>query len=331
MKEYWDMAERHVPIAVVGGGRWGRTWLRVIANARGASLGLTIVARTDASDVRLWLKEQADLCDTVVVNSIGEIQTTSLKSVAAIIASRPKDHVRDGLEALDAELHLLVEKPISHDASQARQLYAAAQNRSRIFAIGTEFAFLPAFHVAANLYASRGDRPLRVSLQWDDANCEHRHGGVKRHHEETNVLVDLLAHAISIFRIFSSATALHITSATLSDDGNSGILEICDDKGARFGLRCNRSAAARRRTLEIAGTATSIAIDFSENPSSFLIDGQTYAISDDLLTFSSTLRLELGAFLSQIAGLVSTNPISAGLPELLILHDDLERKLLRKA
>lgn len=327
LAEYWHAAASPVPMVVVGGGRWGRTWASVIAKARGHSAGLIIAARTDAGSVRHWIEEQHGLGEAILVSSLGEALQASPRPVAAIIASRPRDHVRDGLEALKNGLHVLVEKPISPQADAGRPLLAAARSAGRVLAVGTEFAFLPAFHVAAAELASRDREAVQLALRWDDPVLERRHGGLKTHHEETSVLVDLLAHAVSIFRIFASGSEFHIIQASIAADGNSGHLALRDDSGGRYDLHCDRASSGRRRAIEITRGSASATIDFAEHPPAITTDGHSRDVGADLAALSSTLRLELGAFLMEVMGATASTPISAGIAELVRLQAELERAL----
>ncbi len=324
LTQYWRIAATPLPIVVVGGGRWGKTWASVIAGARGTSAGLAIAARTDAESVRHWLSEQIDLNEVALVTSLEAAVQINPPPVAAIIASRPKDHVCDGLAALERGLHVLVEKPISPQVGAAKSLLAAARSAGKVLAIGTEFAFLPALHAAADALPSRDKRGIRLVLEWNDLNREQRYGWVKTHHEETNVLVDLLAHAVSVFRIFSLGSALHLVRANLSTDGHRGGFVLYDENGGEYELRCDRVASDRRRLLEITQGRTHATVNFADNPTEIVLDGQNYELSSDLLALSSTLRLELGAFMMEVMGVAPTTPISESLEELLRLQIELE-------
>ena len=77
--------------------------------------------------------------------------------------------------------------------------------------MGTEFAYLPAFHQLAEEFATA--RRIDLSLIWDDVESEERYGATKVRHEETDLLCDLLPHAFSILRIFVPKVALRISTA----------------------------------------------------------------------------------------------------------------------
>lgn len=330
LAEYWDAASSPIPIVVVGGGRWGRTWAGVIASARGTAAGLTMVARTDPEGVREWLEQRDNLRGAIIVNSFDQAMQTSPRPVAAIIASRPRDHLDDGYTALGHNLHVLMEKPISPAARASAGFLAAAKTAGRVLAVGTEFALLPAFHEAAMAIVNPDARNIQLRLRWDDTAGERRHGGSKIHHEETSILVDLLAHAVSIFRIFAPRSSFRLIDAIIALDGNSGYLSLSDAGGARFELHCNRASSARQRLLEIAAGSSQVTVDFSRQPPAIVINGQIHSAADHLESLSSTLRLELGAFLMEVAGTISNSLISTGFQDHVRLQAELETALLPK-
>lgn len=325
---YWRQAQLPCPIVVVGGGRWGRTWVKVIAGAQAISTGIAIASRTAPESVRQWLQTQEIGQSAHLVASLDEAMQLYPRPVAAIVASRPRDHVRDSLDALERGLHVLVEKPISPAAVDGGRLLLAARAAGRVLAIGTEFAFLPALHAVAETLKEYLQGAVRLTLDWDDPAHEVRHGEVKTHHGETSVVIDLLAHAVSIFDILVPQTGVDVADVDLSADGNVGNVVLRDSKDGRFVLLCNRIAAVRRRMLTIDVGSIHATVDFSSNLPLVVIDGSPCEIPEDILALDSTLRLELGAFLTEISGQgpVGT-PISSQIPNHLRLQAQLENAL----
>jgi predicted dehydrogenase len=320
LAEYWRAAASPVPLLIVGGGRWGRVWADVLATARGSGDGVAIAARTDPESVRHWLATQPRLRGTKIFASMADAMTVA--PAAALIASRPADHARDANLAIEHGLHVLVEKPISPQSGDSWKLVSAAGRAGRTLAVGTEFALLPAFHATADTLGKRLREPFHMVLHWHDPAQEVRHGAAKTHHQETSLLVDLLPHAFSIFRIFHPA--LHLVSANLSEDGDRGRLLLGDGQGGRHEFVCDRSADARVRRLEISAGATKAVIDFATHPSKADVDGKPVALDRQMADFSSTLRLELGAFLMDITGAAVGTPLTAHVADLVRLHTELE-------
>lgn len=316
----WIQAASEMPIVIVGGGRWGRVWASVVAEARGTSEGVAVVARTNPDDVRRWARTNERMRHMLVADSISaafEIMPTSI----AIVASRPRDHVGDGVSLLERGCHVLVEKPISDNPASARRLLKKARAVDRLLAVGTEFAFLPAFHFAATLLPPVTAHPRELKLAWTDEPAEIRHGAKKARHEEIHVLEDILPHAVSIFRIFSPGDPFDLIEVDPAPNSVGGRLTVGDRFGGRYQLQCNARSDARRRKLHIRAGQARCEIDFADRPS-IHIDGCHIPLPDEQASFSSTLRLELGSFLTDAAG-GDINTDKAGIERLIFLHASL--------
>ncbi|MDI1264413.1 MAG: Gfo/Idh/MocA family oxidoreductase [bacterium] len=314
-----------VPLVIVGGGRWGRTWLSVAMAARGSTDGIVLAARSRPEEVRAWAAARADLAGLAVVSSLTEAMAADRRPQAAIISSRPRDHVRDGMEALSHGLHLLVEKPLSVDCDSGRSLVAAAAQAKRVLAVGTEFAFLPAFHqIAAELAASG---TADVSIVWDDIESEERYGAVKVRHDETGLIHDLLPHVFSILRIFVPGGKLAVSVARESPDARRGYLVFGDSGGGRHECRFDAAASTRRRLVEIRTDFGHAAVDFGSVHASMTVDGKPRLPEPATASMVSTLRLELGALLTLASGATDAAFAWSAASDLLDAQAELERVL----
>ncbi|MET4231315.1 putative dehydrogenase [Bradyrhizobium sp. I1.8.5] len=325
MADFWRAAALPIPLVVVGGGRWGRTWLSVVVAARGSAEGVVLAARSRPDEVRTWAAARSELAGLTVVATVAEAMLADKQLQAAIISSRPRDHMRDGMDALEHGLHVLVEKPVGVDPEAGRALVAAAQHRKRILAVGTEFAYLPAFHQLSVEFADADGADM--TLIWEDVENEVRHGATKARHEETGLLYDLLPHALSIFRVFAPKAGLKIGAAQESPDDCRGLIEFRDDRGGRHEFRCDTRATARRRLLEIRTKSGHASVDFSGAHGLMTINGQPRALDPRMSVMASTLRLELGAFLSQVTGATDAALLGWDVSGLLAVQEGLKRAL----
>lgn len=325
LADFWRAAALPIPLVIVGGGRWGRTWLSVVVAARGSAEGVVLAARSRPDEVRTWAAARAELAGLTVVPTVAEAMLVDRQPQAAIISSRPRDHVRDGMDALGHGLHVLVEKPLGVDPESGRTLVAAAQHMKRILAVGTEFAYLPAFHQLSEELA--GADIADMTLIWEDVENEVRHGATKTRHEETGLLYDLLPHAYSIFRVFVPNAGLWIGAAQESPDGRQGCIEFRDDRGGRHEFCCHTNAKARRRLLNIRTKSGHASIDFSGVHGLMTINSEPHALEPHMAEMASTLRLELGAFLSQVMGATDAAVFGGDVSGLLAVQEDLKRTL----
>jgi hypothetical protein len=288
-----------------------------------------MAARSDPDAVRAWAAAQANSAGMCVVANLAEAMESHPHPTVAIVASRPRDHMRDGLEALRFGLHALVEKPISVDAPSGQSLVDAAHEAGLVLAMGTEFAFLPALHRVANQVAGRGADRIKLRLSWEDTANEFRHGATKVRHEEVSLLQDLLPHAFSMFQVFAPGRWLHVADTRENANGSQGRIQLCDDFGSRYEFVCDIKAAVRRRVLEIESESVNASLDFSGSTPSILIDGRMQFLDSQLASMTSTLRLELGAFLAMATGAIDTTFIVDGVPPLLKLQHQLDEALAR--
>jgi myo-inositol 2-dehydrogenase/D-chiro-inositol 1-dehydrogenase len=123
---------RPVRVALIGYGAWGRHHARAIASIPGAELR-AICTRSDASaaDARrdypgahvypnlrtLLDQEDLDLCDVVLPSDL---------------------HYEAARAVLEADRHLLLEKPMTLSVARCRELVGLAQARGRVLAVGHE-------------------------------------------------------------------------------------------------------------------------------------------------------------------------------------------------
>ena len=78
------------------------------------------------------------------------------RACGGVLCTPHDRHLDDALLALDAGLHVLVEKPIARTLAEADRMIAAARVAERVLLVGENFHFMPAFrHVRAQIAAGR--------------------------------------------------------------------------------------------------------------------------------------------------------------------------------
>ncbi len=323
LEAFWRAASAPVPVAIVGGGRWGRVWASAITAARGNAAGLTIIARENNSEVRRWAEATPAMRCLVVVDNIAAAIAPQPPRIA-IIASRPRDHARDCMAALELGAHVLAEKPLARTATEGEAVVRAADASRRILGLGTEFAFHPGLqHFAARL-TTVDRKHFRVALQWTDPEGEIRHGLGKRHHGEITILQDLLSHSISVFRVLRPHARFKLASHSLAPSGRSGNMRFRDQWRGEYSLSCDAAAPDRQRLLTVQSDGEDAKINFAEHPPALVGIGGRIRLPAGFRRLDSTLRLEFGAFVAQVEGEIASSPITSGLTEILDLQAALE-------
>jgi predicted dehydrogenase len=127
-----------VRVAVVGAGAWGINHVRAMSRARDAELVLVCdsseAARTRAAGIAPEARLGQDLGDAL-----------SAPDVEAVVLATPaKDHAEQARMVLNANKHVLVEKPLALDAADAHAVVSAAETHKRILMVGHLMLFHPA-------------------------------------------------------------------------------------------------------------------------------------------------------------------------------------------
>lgn len=151
-------------IVLVGAGRIARDHVRAIDVTEGAELVAVVdpaegAARTLAGDR-----------DVVVADGLTAALAAADAS-AAVIAAPTAEHVRLGLAALDAGLHVLVEKPVAPDRAGLERLVQAGADRGRVVVSGQVLRFLPTVAAAREVIAGGGLGALEQAVE---RRFEHR-------------------------------------------------------------------------------------------------------------------------------------------------------------
>ena len=129
---------------IAGLGSIGRRHLRNLA-----ALGETDIILLRS---RLATMPEADLAGYPVVTSIAE--ALAAKPDALVVANPTALHIPTAYPAVEQGVHILMEKPISHNLDQTDQLLrTAARSGSRIL-VGFQFRFHPTLNIARQLIAS---------------------------------------------------------------------------------------------------------------------------------------------------------------------------------
>jgi predicted dehydrogenase len=169
--------------------------------------------------------------------------------VDAVIVALP-NHLHCGLtlEALERGLHVLVEKPMALDVAEAASMVAAARERGRILAVGTEFRFVPAYSwVRQVLAAGWLGRPrhfeMRVGVipNWPYASDYL----LRRETAGGGVLFDFGAHVLDLLLWWLGPPR----DVAMRDDARGGLESNCEIDVAYEGGLEGRVELSRTRNL----------------------------------------------------------------------------------
>ncbi len=189
------------------------------------------------------LEELLDLCDTIVVASI----TTSHHEVV--------------MKALNAGVHVLVEKPIASTVEEALEMVELAESKGLVLAVGHTERFNPAVIAAASLI----NEPLFIE--------GHRMAPFRPRGTDVSVVMDLMIHDIDLVLSFvhSPVVSVHASGVpVLSSNVDIASARIQFENGCVANMTASRISRNQMRKLRVFQKDNYISINFAEKKVSAL-------------------------------------------------------------
>ena len=186
----------------VGLGPHGRNWARKVVPEIGE---IEVVAFVDKDPYALdALKEEAGVpaerCFESLTEAIAATQPQAMLNTTALPA-----HVPLTRAALEAGLHVLVEKPLAASFAQAQELVDMAAARNLILMVSQNYRFFPAPRViAAMVHESALGKLYAVEIDFRRYSTVGQNGRGRHHLEEQPLLVDMSIHHFDLLRMILS-------------------------------------------------------------------------------------------------------------------------------
>lgn len=324
--------------AVIGVGSMGRNHARVYAELPNVDfVGIADPTEANAKEIarRFGCTAYADYRTLL----------DKEKPDAVTIAVPTVDHLAVALEAIQRGIHVLIEKPISFDISDGRQIIAAAEQAGVQLMIGHIERFNPAVQTLKKQLDS-GD--LGRIFQID----ARRQGPFPARIKDVGVVIDLAVHDVDIMRYLSSADPVRVYAETEThlhsthEDLLSGLIRL--DNGIIGTLTINWVTPTKIRELYVIGEAGMYRVDyltqdlyFFENSSAQGSDWETLRVLRGVsegrmirhvVAKKEPLYVELEAFVAAIQGKISV-PVSGldGLKALAIVQAIITSSLENRA
>jgi predicted dehydrogenase len=196
-------------IGVIGAGYWGPNLIRNFSHLKGAEV--TVVCDVDQGR----LDHVSSLFPSVrTTTDWKELIASDLDAVC--IATPVRLHYEMAAAALASGKHVLVEKPLTADVGQARELVALAEQNDRVLLVDHTFVYSPAVNHMRDIVAS-GDIGDVHYVSMSRLNL-----GLFQ--KDINVVWDLAPHDISVLTYVLGACP-----ESVATHGNSNILPGIED------------------------------------------------------------------------------------------------------
>ena len=198
-------------IAVIGAGHWGPHLVRNF-NDHSSSQTLWVVDQSDPRRKAIGERFPSVSVSADLVDALGDDRVD-----AVVVATPTSTHSAIVEQALEANKHVLVEKPITNALLDARRLCQLADSLERVLMVGHVFLFNPAIRAAKD-YIDKGDLGLVKYLSMTRTNL----GPVRL---DVNAAWDLASHDVSISNYWLEETPTSV-SASGGSWLNSGVQDV---------------------------------------------------------------------------------------------------------
>lgn len=195
-----------------------------------------------------------------VAHEIGCHPCSSLDEIidecdAVSIAVTTSDHAKVALKAIDADCHVLIEKPITSTLQEADEVISAAANKGVKLMVGHIERFNPALQVLNNYYI----RPKFIEA--------HRLAEFNPRGSDVAVVLDLMIHDIDLALLLIKSPIRQISAsavAVVSDSEDIANARLTFENGAVANLTASRISLRAMRKLRIFQSSGYYSLDLAE-------------------------------------------------------------------
>jgi predicted dehydrogenase len=239
-------------VAVAGAGVFGRNHLRVLCELEAAGEGVALKAVVDPDGARA--EEAAKEYGIRAFASVDELLRADLKLDAAIVAVPTVKHRDVAAALLDAELDLLVEKPLAANLREADEIIAKAAERGRIVQPG----HLERFNPAVLAVEQKLTRPMFFEA--------HRLSVFTPRALDVDVVLDLMIHDLDIVLTFAKSAVREVRAVglpILSPKVDIANVRVEFESGCVANFTASRVSTERVRKLRFFEPGQYVSIDYA--------------------------------------------------------------------
>ena len=203
-------------ILVIGGGRWARVIIEVILQIHSYSSQIWVYSPKNYKAMLQWTLDNNFDSRVFIIRELFNINTKDILSV--IIVNSARDHEKAIEWAIQNELPVLVEKPISLTANSTRRLINLAKEKKTQLSAAHVFRFARYLTNFSILLKKRDIKSIYIT--WIDPKSESRYGEQKKYDSSLPIFKDLLPHILSILLTLELPLPEKIESLNLYKGGS---------------------------------------------------------------------------------------------------------------
>lgn len=268
-------------IGVVGTGYLGRLHARVLTEIPEAS----VVGFVETND-----EIAAGIQSTLGISRVSSVAELAAAVDCAVVATPTSSHAAVAMELIEAGCDVLIEKPITATAGEARKLIEAAADRKRIIQVGHVERYNPAIVAVADLV---------TEARFIEAD---RIGIFSGRSLDIDVLLDLMIHDLNLVLSLLRQEVVDIRAVgvpVLTDKVDITNVRLEFANGAVANLTASRVSHDRVRKQRFFGSDFYVSVDTKEQEAKgYRLLGKTLQPLEVQVEKKEPLRAELEAFIA---------------------------------
>jgi len=270
---------------VIGTGYLGRLHARILTEMRGPSAAVSVqaVGFVETSDAIA-----AEVEENLKLRRFESVAALAKEIDCAVVATPTVTHFDVARELLDAGVDVMIEKPITASADDARRLIDIAKERGRIIQVGHVERYNPAIVAVA---------PLLHDVGYIEAE---RLGVFVARSLDVDVLLDLMIHDLNLVLSLLRQPIVDIKAVgipVLTDKVDITNVRLEMANGAVANLTASRVSQDRVRKIRFFGRDAYISVDTREQEvKGYRLSGRSIEPLDITVEKKEPLRAELESF-----------------------------------
>jgi len=225
-------------VAIIGAGLMGH-WHAHYAKQTGARITAVIDPDKSAADA-LAIKYEGQ----VFTDLEEALQHTNFDVVH--ICTPCNSHIQLSEQALSANKHIIIEKPIAESTVQLSELVKTAANKNRLICPVHQFAFQHGILLVKKELARRNSTPLAVAFDFASAG-----GDGRPEHELNPILLEILPHPLSILSELWPSDALDLDAWHVDNPCDGELLAYGRHQGFPASIKISLNARPTHCNMKI--------------------------------------------------------------------------------
>ena len=226
-------AEQRLRVGIVGAGRLAE---RVLFGVLSRLPGVRVAAIADPSEARQVVARARFPAAILVSDTEALLSACPLDAV--VVCSPPATHADAAARALDAGLHVYVEKPLATEVTDARALVERARAAERVAMVGLSYRHHPlALRLRDGIAEGRIGAPLAMRSVFSVADGQDA-GWRTSPASGGGALYELGSHHVDLARFLVGAEILHVTARVWArlHEGDGAAVDLELEAGVHAGI-----------------------------------------------------------------------------------------------